>query len=183
MNVFVDGFLATDRPNFPLVTQVPTPVTGGGGGTLITIVLGMLLAAFLFVLILLYRASGIGRGGKSKFLVYTSFAVFVIILGISAIVFSSRIPFIGEFGSLIGLVAVVIALILGVLIYVTYRNEMDFAKEVELERKDLEQKGNRIETDVQRIIEETSQREKASEERKEKSDELLDICEERKKNR
>ncbi|MGD2249513.1 MAG: hypothetical protein PVF58_13995 [Candidatus Methanofastidiosia archaeon] len=150
------------------------PVVGAGGETLITIVLAILLIAVLFTLIMLYRVPGIGKSGKNKFLAYTGFAIFVIILGIAGMAFSSRLPFIGEFGALIGLVSVVITLILGALIYITYRNEMDFAREIELAGKDLQQKGDDIETTVKGMLSKVSQREEESQKREERVEKLLE---------
>lgn len=170
---FVNGSFACERSNFLFVTQSSAPMAGGGGSILTTIVLAILLAAFLLALIFLYRIPGIGKSGKSKFLVYVSFAVFIIILGISGITYAPRIPFLGEFAGLIGLVAIVIALILGILIYITYRNEMDFVEEVRREGKDLQQKGDEIETGMRKMIEESSRLNRSSEEHREKADELM----------
>jgi predicted membrane channel-forming protein YqfA (hemolysin III family) len=173
MHVFVDGLLALERSNTPRRVPGLAQLIGGGGETLIAIVLAMILIAALSALILLYRVPGIGKSGKNKFLAYTSFTAFITILGISGIVFSSKIPFIGEFAGMTGLVAVVIALLLGGLIYVTYRNEMDFAKEVELEGKELRQKGDEIETNVEGMLGKASQRTAEAEKRKKQADELL----------
>jgi len=179
MHVFVDSFLVWERSS--ISREIPVSAQAAGGGeTLITIVLAILLAAVIFVLIFLYRIPGIGKSGKNRFLAYAGSAIFIIILGIAIMAFSSRIPFIGEFGSLVGLVAVVIALILGVLIYTTYRNEMDFVREVQLEGKDLEQKGDDIEVTVEGMLGRASQREKESEKRKERVEELLEDYKKRK---
>ena len=170
---FVNGLSACERSNFLFVTQSSASMASGGGSILTTVVLAILLAVFLLALIFLYRIPGIGKSGKNKFFVYVSFAVFIIILGISGIIYAPRIPFLGEFGGLIGLVAIVIALILGILIYITYRNEMDFVEEVRREGKDLQQKGDEIETGMRKMIEETSRLDRSSEEHKEKADELM----------
>lgn len=180
MHMYVGGLPVRGSLNFPLTPLVLSQIVGGGGETLITIVLAILLTVTLIVLVFLYRMPGIGKSGRDKFLAYATFAIFVTILGIAGISFSSRIPFLGEFGSLIGLVAVVITLVLGALIYVTYRNEMDFTEEVKLQGKELMQKSDNIEIAMEGILEKTSERQKESEKRGKRAGELLDFYKKKK---
>jgi hypothetical protein len=180
MHMCINGLPARGSLNFPLASPVLSQIIGGGGETLITIVLAILLTVTLIVLVFLYKMPGIGKSGKRKFLAYAVFAIFVIMLGIAGISFSSRIPLLGEFGSLIGLMAVVITLVLGALVYVTYRNEMDFTEEVKMEGKKLMQKSDNIEITVDGILEKTSERQKESEKRGKRAEELLDSYKKRK---